>query len=165
MKTTQAPAGIAGLVFLGVALAGCDVASTPQSAPTEPTPTLASPVQIIEPDSREDCTTTLGKSDEGREDPDRVTIRCAGKSVTVAGNFRDRYTNIYDPKPAQDIEKVIVVAGEVRVWLGYGDSTCLIIHKPGTSPVPCKPTQEQTTQKQPTENLQQELTPDPKATS
>lgn len=153
--------GAAGvlLLVLGVALAGCAGPTPPPQASAAPSPELPTPTKIIGPDSREDCTSSLKKSLEGLEDPDRVTIRCAGTTITVAGNFRDRYTNTYDPKTAQDIEKIIVVGGEVRAWVHYGDSTCLIIHTPGTAPVQCKPTQEQQTEKSPTPGTTVQPTP------
>ncbi|WP_454813005.1 hypothetical protein [Paenarthrobacter nitroguajacolicus] len=153
--------GAAGVLLfvLGTALTGC-VGPTPQPQTTAiPSPELPTPTKITVPDSREDCTSSLNKSLEGLEDPDRVTIRCAGTTITVAGNFRDRYTNAYDPTVAQDIEKVIVVGGEVRAWVRYGDSTCLIIHTPGTAPVQCKPTQEQQAEKSPTPGTTVQPTP------
>lgn len=131
------------LILLGVALTGCVGPTPPQEAQGNPTPAIPTPTQIIGPESREDCTTTLGKSAEDLEDPDRVTVRCADKTITLAGTFRDRYTNVYDPKTANDITRIIVVGGEVRVWTGYGDGTCLILHTPGSPPVECKPTQQQ----------------------
>lgn len=150
MKTAKVTAAVAGTLLLGAALAGCVSPTPPQQNVAAPSPELPSPTKITGPDSREDCTSSLRKSLEGLEDPDRVTIRCAGTTITVAGNFRDRYTNAYDPAAAQDIEKVIVVGGEMRAWVRYGDATCLIIHTPGTPPVQCKPTQERQAEKSPT---------------
>ncbi|UKA52177.1 hypothetical protein LFT48_21705 (plasmid) [Arthrobacter sp. FW305-123] len=150
MKAATITAAVAGTLLLGATLAGCVSPIPPQQNSGTPSPALPTPTKVVGPDSREDCTTSLRKSLEGLEDPDRVTIRCAGTTITVAGNFRDRYTNAYDPETAQDIEKIIVVGGEVRAWVRYGDTTCLIIHTPGTTPVQCKPTQEQQAEKPPT---------------
>lgn len=159
MKAATITAVVGGTLLLGATLAGCVNPTPPQQNSAAPSPVLPTPTKVVGPDSREDCTTSLRKSLEDLEDPDRVTIRCAGTTITVAGNFRDRYTNAYDPKTAQDVEKIIVVGGEVRAWVRYGDSTCLIIHTPGTTPVQCKPTQEQQAEKSPSPGTTVQPTP------
>ncbi|MUK01795.1 hypothetical protein GM708_07515 [Vibrio cholerae] len=60
----------------------------------------------------------------------------------MASTFRDEYTNVYDPATAYDVEKIIVVGGEVSAWIRYGDTTCLILHVPGEPATACEPTQQ-----------------------
>lgn len=151
MTTTRTRAATGAVVLLlGATLTSCTSDQTDQQIPPETATSTApetaaalpTPINIIAPDNREDCTTLLDKSDAGLEDPDRVTIRCADKSTTLAGTFRDRYTNVYDPADAEDIEKVIVVGDEVRAWVSYGGITCLIVHVPGEPSTECEPTEQ-----------------------
>lgn len=152
IKTARNRAVLAGLLLLSLGLAGCDDNTLTPQASAESSAAIPTPTEIVGPDSREDCTTALEKSVASMEDPDRATIRCANTSITVAGNFRDSHANFYNSRNAHDVEQIRVVNGELRAWLRYGDTTCLIRHTPGSLPTQCEPTpKEQTNTPQNTE--------------
>jgi hypothetical protein len=134
IRHTRGAQTLTVLALVGVTLTGCT--SGPEESEAQALPT---PVEVIAPDSREDCTTTLRTESSPTPNPNIITIDCGEKSAEVEGTFRDGYTNVYDPETAHDVEQIIVVGGEIRAWLRLGNSTCLILHTPGEAPTECKP--------------------------
>lgn len=142
MMTTRTFTVLSAVFLTAIAVTGCSGQPASQEATAEPREALPTPIEILTPDSREDCTTTLRTESSPTPNPNIITIDCGEKSAEVEGTFRDGYTNIYDPAAANDVEKIIVVDGEVRAWIRYGDTTCLIVHVPGEPATECKPTEQ-----------------------
>lgn len=139
------PHVVAAAALTALALAGC---ASQTAAPSEETATpeaIATPTQILTPAPREACSAELTSSTGDEQAPDRATVTCGQNTKTVAGDFRHKYTNSYDPDAAGSITQIIAVDDEVRVWLRDGEGTCLVLVTPEDPSAPCKPTGRQGT--------------------
>lgn len=134
---TAAVIAAAALALTGCAGAGEQQPATTQTAQDNQAQDAPSPTRIDQPAPGESCTIALATT-ECAEHPDRATIECGDESRTVAGDFRHRVTNHYDPADTNGIDRVLVVGDERRVWMQRDASTCLIAWKDGEDPTDCQ---------------------------
>lgn len=83
------------------------------------------------------CTIGLDAT-TGTEYFDIAVVECGGESSIVAGDFRHRVKNYYNPETAGGIESVEIVGDERRATIRDEDFSCQIIWQEGGDPTICE---------------------------